>query len=180
MEGKETELGNRIIAQAQGLAEMKKKPGAGSRVSYNRDTNAMDADKAAALAHLQSNRLPVTVMKRPASGEDLEPEAARKDDPVKEQLSARLEEIAHQLVDAIPEKIKAASLRDVGAALSLVIDKMRLLREEPTAITEEIPGPREMLELLIKRTMERFPGTTREQVIDVISDVRPEAIKFLK
>ena len=92
--------------------------------------------------------------------------------------SSKLENIAHQLIDAIPETIPTASLKDLGATLSVVIDKMRLLREEPTAITESMDR-RAMLEGLIERTMKEFSGMTREEVIDIIRDVKPEAIKFL-
>jgi len=60
----------------------------------------------------------------------------------------------------------------------VVIDKMRLLREEPTAISESMDR-RAMLERLIQRTMEQFPGMTREEVIDIIRDLKPEAIKLL-
>ena len=73
---------------------------------------------------------------------------------------------------------EAASLKDVGATVAQLIDKMRLLNEQPPQITESL-NRSEILVRLIERTMEEFPGTTREQVIHVIRDVKPEAIKFL-
>jgi len=38
----------------------------------------------------------------------------------------------------------------------------------------------EMIERLIASTMEHFPGTTRQEAIEAIRDVRPEALKFIK
>jgi len=46
----------------------------------------------------------------------------------KEELADRLEAIARQLLDAMPGKIAAASLRTIAIALGIVIDKMVLLR----------------------------------------------------
>jgi len=148
-----------------------------------------DRDKAAALAHLQSgpgvlNRaarelgIPNETLRGWAAGRHLSPEVVGEFGIVRDSLSAKLEVIAHQMVDAMPEKIPAASLKDLGIALGQVIDKMRLLREEPTAITESM-NRRELLEALIERTMKQFPHMTREDVIDVIRRVKPEAIKFL-
>jgi len=36
-----------------------------------------------------------------------------------------------------------------------------------------------MIEHLIARTMEEFRGMSRDQVIDAIRDVEPEALKFI-
>ena len=148
-----------------------------------------DRDKAAALAHLQSGAglirpaarelgIPYQTLRGWAGGKHLGPKVAQEFGVVRDSLSAKLEDAANKMVDAMPEKIEGASLRDLGATLAQVIDKMRLLREEPTAITESI-NRREMLERLIRRTMEEFPGKTREDVIEAIRDVKPEAIKFL-
>jgi hypothetical protein len=78
----------------------------------------------------------------------------------------------------LPDKIDPASLVDLGATLGLMIDRMKLLREEPTVIRETVQR-REMLERLIEQTLERFPGMSREEVIEIIRDVKPEAIKLL-
>jgi hypothetical protein len=93
-------------------------------------------------------------------------------------LSARLENVAHQVLDELPDKIEPAPLRDLGTTLGLMIDRMKLLRKEPTVMTESVER-REMLERLIEVTMERYPGMSREEVIDIIRDVKPEAIKLL-
>jgi len=148
-----------------------------------------DQDKAAALAYLQSKGwriaeaardlgMPEDTLRSWAAGKRLPPGVREKYDEIKQGLSLKLENIANQIIDAIPDTIPTASLKDLGAILSVVIDKMRLLREEPTAITESMDR-RAMLEGLIERTMKEFSGMTREEVIDIIRDVKPEAIKFL-
>lgn len=51
-------------------------------------------------------------------------------------LADKLESIAHQCVDLMPDRMPDASLRDLAGAMHLAVDKMRLLRGDPTAITE--------------------------------------------
>jgi hypothetical protein len=183
---KEARLTERIVAQAERLAEQKSKPANGRRVKHNRNT---DADEAAARAKLESKGggateaarktgAPLSTLREWASGRRLGPAAHLKYGVVKETLAVRLEDLAHQMISAIPEKIEATSLKDLGAVLAQVIDKIRLLREEPTAITDSI-NRREMLERLIDRTMQEFPGMTREEVIEAIRDIEPRVIKFL-
>jgi len=188
---KEAETRERIIARAHAIAKAlavaKNEFDSGRPV---KPETYGDAETAAALVYRQSmgastsvasndSEPTVSTIEAGPAMQDSEPEVVKKNVVVRERLSSRLEDAAHQMVDAIPVKIETASLRDLGATLGVVIDKMRLLREEPTNITEVSPGPREMLELLIKRTLEKFPGTTREEAIEAIRDVRPEAIKFL-
>ncbi len=52
----------------------------------------------------------------------------------KADLADRLEDLAHQLADAIPGKIPTADLKQLGVSLGIAVDKMRLLREQPTSI----------------------------------------------
>src|SRR4030095_17106203 len=54
-------------------------------------------------------------------------------------LADRLEELAHQLIDCIPAKLDEAPLREVAAALNVAAEKMRLLREQATAIERHEP-----------------------------------------
>jgi hypothetical protein len=186
MEKKESQLADRIVKQAQLLAEEQRQAASRSRPKYKRYS---DEEKSAALAQLQSSRrtirsaaremgIPRGTLQDWASGKKLGPTVAQQFGAVRDTMSARLEDIAYQIIDAIPAKIEEASLRDLGATLAVVIDRMRLLREEPTAITESI-NRKEMLERLIDRTMEQFPGITRQEVIEIIRDIRPEALKFL-
>ncbi len=53
----------------------------------------------------------------------------------KEALSDRLEVIAHSLVDAIPSAIAGANLQQITTSLAIAIDKMLLLKGQPTEIT---------------------------------------------
>jgi transposase-like protein len=53
----------------------------------------------------------------------------------KEALSDRLEVIAHSLVDAIPSAISGANLQQITTSLAIAIDKMLLLKGQPTEIT---------------------------------------------
>jgi hypothetical protein len=187
MEKKERQLGERIVRQANLLAAEQKRA-ARCRPGVKK-TQYTEEDKSAALEHLRSSGRTIKSAARElgiprgtltdwAGGKKIGPKLAQQFGSVKDTLSARLEQIAYQIVDAMPAKIEDASLRDLGITLASVIDRMRLLREEPTAITESI-NRREMLDRLIQRTMQQFPGMTREEVIEIIRDVKPEAIKFL-
>lgn len=106
-----------------------------------------DDDRAAARAALAANGgnvertarelgIPRGTLQRWANGQR-HPEAAASVSPKKGELADRLEAVAHALVDdlARPEKITGASLPQVATALGIAVDKMRLLREQPTAIT---------------------------------------------
>lgn len=55
----------------------------------------------------------------------------------KEDLADRFEEIARQLVDAIPAKIASAPLQAVATSAAIAVDKMRLLREQATSINRD-------------------------------------------
>lgn len=56
----------------------------------------------------------------------------------KGELADRLEALAHLLVDAMPEKLAEATLKDAAVALGVSVDKMQLLRNKPTTITDDI------------------------------------------
>jgi transposase-like protein len=64
----------------------------------------------------------------------------------KAQLSGRLEDLAHLLLDemARPAKRRAASLQQAATSFAIAVDKMRLLREQPTMIPGPAPDPRKM------------------------------------
>src|SRR5215471_1324944 len=154
-----------------------------------------DRDKAAALAHLRSGRgvlneaardlgIPYETLRGWAAGRHLSPEVAAEFGVVRDELSARIDEV----IDAMPEKIEGASLKEVGTVVAQLVDKLKLLWDGPATTTESVCSEaaecesmdrRAMLERLIQRTMEQFPGMTREEVIDIIRDLKPEAIKLL-
>lgn len=55
----------------------------------------------------------------------------------KGELADAIEQVAWQIVDQMPDKIAKASLRDLATCLGIAVDKMRLLREQATAITDK-------------------------------------------
>jgi hypothetical protein len=55
----------------------------------------------------------------------------------KEALADRLEAFAHLLVGSLPGKVEDATLKDAATALGIAVDKMRLLREQPTQIVDD-------------------------------------------
>jgi transposase-like protein len=63
----------------------------------------------------------------------------------KKNLADELERIALALVDAIPDKIDGASLQQVATAAGIAVDKMQLLRGEPTGITKDVSDARTRL-----------------------------------
>ncbi|NJL03082.1 MAG: transposase [Spirulinaceae cyanobacterium SM2_1_0] len=51
-------------------------------------------------------------------------------------LAQRLEQIARELTYALPYKIKAANLQQTATSMAIAIDKMQLLRGQPTSIAD--------------------------------------------
>lgn len=78
------------------------------------------------------------------------------------ELSARLEAIAHQLIDAIPNKIDDATLQQTTTSLAIAVDKMRLLREQATNIVDDATltdtGRTERLAQLLNAARDRRDG----------------------
>lgn len=56
----------------------------------------------------------------------------------REDLADRLEDIAHKLLDSMASKIPDANLSNVSVSFGIAVDKMRLLREQPTSITSAL------------------------------------------
>jgi transposase-like protein len=105
-----------------------------------------DDDRANALAALAANGgnvkrtaeqlgIPLQTLHSWASGAR-HPEASTSAEPKKGPMADRLEEIAWQLLEAIPGKIANAPLSQVATGMGIAIDKARLLRGEPTQIAE--------------------------------------------
>jgi hypothetical protein len=55
----------------------------------------------------------------------------------KADLADRLETIAHLILDGLPDKVGASSLKDAAVAFGVVVDKRQLLLEKPTSITRD-------------------------------------------
>jgi transposase-like protein len=88
------------------------------------------------------------------------PEALHMAGEKKEALADRLEALANQLVDdmGLPAKRKAANLRQLAVAFGVCIDKMRLLREQPTLIPGPWPDPRKMTDEQLAAEIARLQG----------------------
>lgn len=134
-----------------------------------------DAERAEALAALASNggnisrtaaqlKIPrMTLSTWAGKGDDVSDELAALKERAQGNLASALEGVAWRLVGVMPEKLEAASLRDVATALGITVDKIQLLRGEPTAITEEVSTARDTLDfklsqLAARRGAESVPG----------------------
>ncbi len=111
-----------------------------------RSRRYIDDERASALAALAANAgnvektarqigIPAKTLANWAKGVS-HPEAAKAGDQKKGPLADKLEEVAWKLAEAIPERIAATPLEKLALSLGIVIDKMRLLREQPTAISK--------------------------------------------
>jgi transposase-like protein len=132
-----------------------------------------DDERASALAALDANGgdvahtarqigIPRKTISEWANGR-VHPDVANARLEKKECLADRLEVVARQLVDLIPEKAKDAELREVAVAFGIAVDKMRLLREQPTTISRSADLTDEerlaRLKQLAERTISRRPVT---------------------
>ena len=104
-----------------------------------------DEEKASALAALAANGgnvkltsqqigIPRTTLLKWAAGEGVHACVTDIGHGKKQGLADRLEDIAHRLLDAIPGKVAQADLKQLSVSLGIAVDKMRLLREQPTSI----------------------------------------------
>lgn len=82
----------------------------------------------------------------------------------REALADRLDSLAHQLLDALPDKIGEASLKDTAVSLGVAVDKALVLRGEANSISKTIndsdpnDARRELLELLFPRGVGSSPA----------------------
>jgi hypothetical protein len=56
----------------------------------------------------------------------------------RKELSEKLEDLAHALVDMLPSKLPQTSVRDLAGVLIVAVDKMQLLKGAPTAISKDV------------------------------------------
>ena len=56
----------------------------------------------------------------------------------KEELSSRIEALAHNLIDVLPGKVDEMSGKDIAVSLGIAVDKMLILRGQPTSITGNV------------------------------------------
>lgn len=104
-----------------------------------------DEDRSNALAALAANggnvertakqlRIPETTLRHWARGER-HPETAQMGEQKKGPLADAMEEVVFVLVGMMPEKAKDAPLKDIGVTVGIAVDKIRLLRDQPTSIS---------------------------------------------
>ena len=107
-----------------------------------------DSEKATALAALDANggnvaatarqlKIPRKTLDGWKAGTNVHEEVAEIRQEKKRDLADEMEKIALNLVDAIPDKIKEASLQQTATSLGIAVDKMQLLRGKPTAINQD-------------------------------------------
>lgn len=105
-----------------------------------------DEDRANALAALAANGgnvnltarqlgIPETTLRQWSKGQR-RPEAAQMSEGKKEPLAERFEGIAYALLDHAGESLTDLNARDAIFSAAIAVDKMRLLREQPTAINK--------------------------------------------
>jgi hypothetical protein len=103
-----------------------------------------DEEKASALAALAANGgnakltaqqtgVPRTTLQKWAGGA-VHPTVTQMGQQKREDLADRLEGLAHRLLDAIPARLPDADLKQLSVSLGIAVDKMRLLRGQPTSI----------------------------------------------
>lgn len=81
-------------------------------------------------------KIPGTTLRHWLKGDYIKIDITEKGDIKKALLADQLEQLAYSLVSSIDaDKIGEAALQQIATSLGIVIDKMRLLREQPTAIT---------------------------------------------
>ena len=56
----------------------------------------------------------------------------------REALADRCEAIAHRLLDAMPDTVEEAKLQQLCTSFGIMIDKMQLLKGQPTSISEQL------------------------------------------
>lgn len=116
-----------------------------------------DEDRANTLAALAANEgnvartakqlgIPAKTVENWAKGTN-HPEAAELGDRKKGVLADKLEEVAWKLAGALDQKIEQAGLQQTATSLGIVIDKMQLLRNKPTAIQGDAPEEEDLRKL---------------------------------
>lgn len=82
--------------------------------------------------------IPVSTVRSWVNGASMNDAVREKTLVKKQELSDRIEELAHLLIDAAPGKIGDANLLQTMTSLGISIDKLRLLRDKPTQIIDDV------------------------------------------
>ena len=103
------------------------------------------------------------------------PSVARLGQKKQRDLAAKCEQLAWQLAEAIPKKIKEAPLSQVATSFGIVTDKMRLLREQSTAITDN----RTQIEQLVLVLSAKYKKPAEAVRADLVK-IRPEMAQYVE
>lgn len=137
-----------------------------------------DSDKAAALTVLDANEgnlnktakqldIPRTTLERWVEGR-VSDDVPQLRQQTKKALANELEALAYKLIEAMPEKLEGANLQQASVALGIVVEKMQLLRGDPTERFEHTLDDRERasrITAILDRGRERRTGSTDSEYI---------------
>jgi hypothetical protein len=90
-------------------------------------------------------------------------------------LAARCEEIAWKIAESLPEKIGSAPLAAAATTFGIVIDKMRLLRDESTVITDNRTQVHQLVAVLSAKY-----GKSQEEVAADLIRIRPDMAQHIE
>ena len=110
-----------------------------------------DEDKASALAALDANagnaartardlQIPRSTLQGWARQRGVNHAVPKLRHQKKDDLAIALEELAYRLVSVAPDKVGEATLQQIMTSAGIAIDKMQLLRQQPTSIEQKQPG----------------------------------------
>lgn len=113
-----------------------------------------DNDKALALATLDANqgnvqatakilRIPESTLTDWSNNRGVNPEVTEIRDIKKRELADKLEEVAHALTGNILTRAESelsilVPMKDIATSLGIVVDKMQILKGQPTAINKDV------------------------------------------
>jgi hypothetical protein len=90
-------------------------------------------------------------------------------------LGAKCEKLAWKLADSMSEKIAGANLASAATSFGIFVDKMRLLREESTVITDT----RTEVAQLVMALAQKYDKSPEEVQRDLIR-IRPDMAQYLE
>lgn len=105
-------------------------------------------EKAAAIVILKSNEgncsktsretgIPPGTLNRWKHEDGYHPVTLLKQTEQRAEIDQRLERVVHELLDVVPDKYEDANLQQAMTSIAIAVDKMRLLREQATSITDK-------------------------------------------
>lgn len=99
----------------------------------------------------------------------------------KKELADELEDLAYQLVGAIPRFVRSpfTKLQEVANTLGIAIEKCELLRGRPTGRTEIVPGEnRQWAESQLLEVMREF-NLSRDEALEQVKEHAPKVAEWI-